>query len=199
MNFNIKKTSVFISPLFALLISIILLVDTTGIMLFGFISAFFHELGHIICMAKLGKTIDKVALSPCGILITTSGISTYKSDLLVALCGPLTNLLLFVVSAFVLLAVKTNEILYFCAANFGLFLFNILPVFGLDGMDVIRAMLLKKHSLFKTQKICKTISFCFLVFCLALGVVFASFHKINPTFLICLIYLLIISLLNAKK
>ena len=199
MSFNIGKTSFFISPLFALLISIILLVDTTGIMLFGFTSAFFHELGHIICMVCRGKTIDKIALSPCGILIDTSGISTYKSDLLVALCGPLTNLLLFVISAFVLSIYKTNSLLYFCAANFGLFLFNILPVFGLDGMDVIKAMLLKKHSYTKTQKICKNISLCFLVFCLVLGAVCVYLDKINPTFLICLIYLLIISLLNAKK
>ena len=199
MSFNIGKTSFFISPLFALLISIILLVDTTGIMLFGFTSAFFHELGHIICMVCRGKTIDKIALSPCGILIDTSGISTYKSDLLVALCGPLTNLLLFVISAFVLSIYKTNALLYFSASNFGLFLFNVLPVFGLDGMDIIRAMLLKNHSYTKTQKICKIISLCFLVFCLVLGAVCVYLDKINPTFLICLIYLLIISLLNAKK
>lgn len=199
MNFNIGKTPVFVSPLFPILISIILLVDTTGIMLFGLTSAFFHELGHIVCMIKLGKTIDKVALSPCGILIDTSGVSSYKSDLLVALCGPLTNLLLFVVFAFVFLKFKSVEVLYFCASNFGLFLFNILPVFGLDGMDVIRAMLLKNHSVSKTEKICKIISFCFLMFCLVLGVVFVCLDKINPTFLLCLIYLLIVFLLNAKK
>lgn len=199
MSFNINKTSVFISPLFAILVSIILFVDTTGIMLFGFLSAFLHELGHIFCMAKMGKTIDKISLSPCGVLIITSGVSNYKSDLYIALAGPLVNLCLFALAVPFFLILKHQALLYFIASNFGLFLFNILPMQGLDGMDVIRSLLLKKHSFLKTDLICKIISFLFLLVCFVMSVIFVCFNKINPTLLVCLLYLLIVFLLNAKK
>ena len=199
MYFKIYKTLIFISPLFSILISIILLVDTTGIMLFGFLSAFLHELGHVVCMLFVGKTVEKIVLSPCGILIETSGVSNYFSDLLIALSGPAVNLILGVVSLIALSTVHTTSLLYFCASNFGLFLFNSLPVFGLDGMDVLRSFLQRRYSYSKTTIICKIISTSFLCVCAVSSVIFTLFDKINPTIYICLLYLLIISLINAKK
>ena len=64
MEFKIGDCRIFISPLFVVLISGVLLIDKTGIMLFGLISVAIHEIGHLIFMILLGKYPKSVLFEP---------------------------------------------------------------------------------------------------------------------------------------
>ena len=163
MDFKIGNCRVCISPLFAVMLCVILLVDRAGIMLFGLISVAIHETGHLVFMFMTKKYPEKVVFQLGGIIIKSSGFSGYTQDLLVALGGCFFNFVFFVVSALAYFKFADEKLLIFSASNFGLMFFNILPVNGLDGMDIIKLSLLRRYSPDKVKRICSAISLSFLV------------------------------------
>ena len=168
-------------------------------MLLGLISVVIHELGHLIFMIITKKQPESVSFQLGGIIIKSNGFSGYNNDFLIAMGGCLFNLIAFSFSSYFYYKTKSETVMLFSAANLGLFLFNLLPVSGIDGMDLIKLKLLKKFSIEKTNKICNIISMFFLFFSLIIVVYLTIFNFINPTILISLIYLSILSLINIKK
>lgn len=199
MEFRLGRCLVAISPLFVCFLCIILLVDRTGIMLLGLISVVIHELGHLIFMIITKKQPESVSFQLGGIIIKSNGFSGYNNDFLIAMGGCLFNLIAFSFSSYFYYKTKSEMAMLFSAANLGLFLFNLLPVSGLDGMDLIKLKLLKKFSIEKTNKICNIISISFLLTSLFVAIVLTYFKSINPTILISLIYLIILTLISIKK
>lgn len=199
MEFRLGRCLIAISPLFVCFLCIILLVDRTGIMLLGLISVVIHELGHLIFMIITKKQPESVSFQLGGIIIKSNGFSGYNNDFLIAMGGCLFNLIAFSFSSYFYYKTKSEMAMLFSAANLGLFLFNLLPVSGLDGMDLIKLKLLKKFSIEKTNKICNIISISFLLTSLFVAIVLTYFKSINPTILISLIYLIILTLISIKK
>ncbi len=199
MEFRLGRCLIAISPLFVCFLCIILLVDRTGIMLLGLISVVIHELGHLIFMIITKKQPESVSFQLGGIIIKSNGFSGYNNDFLIAMGGCLFNLIAFSFSSYFYYKTKSEMAMLFSAANLGLFLFNLLPVSGLDGMDLIKLKLLKKFSIEKTNKICNIISILFLLTSLFVAIVLTYFKSINPTILISLIYLIILTLISIKK
>lgn len=199
MEFRLGRCLIAISPLFVCFLCIILLVDRTGIMLLGLISVVIHELGHLIFMIITKKQPESVSFQLGGIIIKSNGFSGYNNDFLIAMGGCLFNLIAFSFSSYFYYKTKSEMAMLFSAANLGLFLFNLLPVSGLDGMDLIKLKLLKKFSIEKTNKICNIISISFLLTSLFVAIVLTYFKSINPTILISLIYLTILTLISIKK
>jgi stage IV sporulation protein FB len=112
-----------------------------------------HEFGHILTAKRFGaKTVD-VILLPIGGLARMQGIPEKpREELLVALAGPFTNLII----ASVLIAFIGPHALSFglgrsladlsilpslAVANLFLALFNLVPAFPMDGGRVLRALL----------------------------------------------------------
>lgn len=168
-------------------------------MLLGLISVVIHELGHLIFMIITKKQPESVSFQLGGIIIKSNGFSGYNNDFLIAMGGCLFNLIVFSFSSYFYYKTKSEMAMLFSAANLGLFLFNLLPVSGLDGMDLIKLKLLKKFSIEKTNKICNIISISFLLTSLFVAIVLTYFKSINPTILISLIYLIILTLISIKK
>ena len=199
MEFRLGRCLIAISPLCVCFLCIILLVDRTGIILLGLISVVIHELGHLIFMIITKKQPESVSFQLGGIIIKSNGFSGYNNDFLIAMGGCLFNLIAFSFSSYFYYKTKSEMAMLFSAANLGLFLFNLLPVSGLDGMDLIKLKLLKKFSIEKTNKICNIISISFLLTSLFVAIVLTYFKSINPTILISLIYLIILTLISIKK
>lgn len=89
-----------------------------------------HELGHVICMVVCGKRIEAVTIVPGGFDIRYSGgHDSYWADIAITLCGPGANLAVSV--AF--LGIQSRMTDYFIGINLVLCLFNMLPVYPLDG------------------------------------------------------------------
>ena len=92
-------------------------------------AAFVHEAGHAACMVVLGLKIEAVTLMPGGADIRyRGGASPYWADLAAALAGPAANL-----AVCFLLAGAGGGLRAFVGMNLALCLFNLLPIYPLDG------------------------------------------------------------------
>ncbi|VGO21253.1 site-2 protease family protein [Pontiella sulfatireligans] len=99
-----------------------------------------HELGHSVVARAKGGYIHEIVLYPFGGAAKISNLPKRPVDeMLVALAGPAVSLLLALIF-------RQWEITQFLGyLNTMLFLFNMLPVFPMDGGRVLRAALTIKH------------------------------------------------------
>lgn len=126
--------------------------------LFG--SVALHELGHSLVARKKGGYIHEIVLYPFGGAAKISNIPTRPQDeIAVALAGPAVSLVL----AILLQLSSIDFINSLGRLNGMLFIFNILPVFPMDGGRVFRALLSMKRSRVEATRIAVKVGkwFCF--------------------------------------
>jgi Zn-dependent protease/predicted transcriptional regulator len=131
-----------------------------GFMLALFACVLLHELGHSFAAQHFGLKVKEILLLPIGGVATLhGGPTTPRQEVIVALAGPAVNVVLAAVFAGVLWltgsvpttleqlsAVRTTPslaglLLLLVSGNATLALFNLLPVFPLDGGRVLKALL----------------------------------------------------------
>lgn len=113
--------------------------------------AMIHELGHLIAGLAMGMRPEKMELKPYGVSIsfklTTKDYNQkiIKGNLLevkkifVALAGPLTNLLIIFIAINIEIDLFSNLMIIY--ANLLLILFNLLPIYPLDGGRILKGIL----------------------------------------------------------
>ncbi len=100
------------------------------------LSAFIHEIGHIIAIVLLGEGLNSLKLSPGGIVIEISGrVISFWKRLTILLSGPLLNIIFFIVSDY--FSWRDS----FKYSNLMLALLNLLPVASLDGGEAVDCIL----------------------------------------------------------
>lgn len=140
--------------------------DTTaalrGLGLVGIIfgSVILHELGHALVARGAGIPAKAIILLPLGGVtvldetrVAADPVEAWKRDIRIAIAGPLVNLFIAGVAAFVVLAVAPNFPLWgkplvhssnllraLIWGNVYLGLFNLLPAYPMDGGRVLRAL-----------------------------------------------------------
>lgn len=126
------------------------------------ITVILHEMGHSFVGRKLGYRLNLITLLPYGAML--SGKNTpYKSsdEIKIAIAGPLVNAIL-IISNIILCWVFPNYFNlsnYFFASNVYTLLFNMLPVYPLDGGRILVALFSTKMSRIKAEKKTKTIGY----------------------------------------
>lgn len=119
-----------------------------------FCAAFIHEVAHIIFIKICGNNIDTIEVHAFGLNIIKKGFLNYRQDIIIALSGPLVNLILFFASYYIWLFFFPSDFLsVFCGVNFLLFMINILPVLPLDGGRALYSYLLMKHDILFAQNL----------------------------------------------
>lgn len=113
--------------------------------------AMIHELGHLIAGLAMGMRPEKMELNPYGVSISFKltpkdyNQKIIKGNLLevkkifVALAGPLTNLLIIFIAINVEIDLFSNLMIIY--ANLLLILFNLLPIYPLDGGRILKGIL----------------------------------------------------------
>ncbi len=123
-------------------------------MLFG--SVLLHELGHCFVAIRSGGSVDHVLLWPLGGLAHIDIPRTWRAHFWTSFGGPAVNVILAAIAAGVLLwrdhtvnldplqSLSLDWPSALFRVNYRLLLFNLLPIFPLDGGGMARAILWRK-------------------------------------------------------
>ena len=135
--------------------------------------AIIHEIGHLVAGILLGMKPESIELIPYGLRISfrlipkdynkkiMNGNLLALKKIIVAIAGPITNLIIIIICG----NIKINMFLYLIIiyANILLIIFNLLPIYPLDGGRFLKEIL---HIFFgknKAEKYINIISFITLI------------------------------------
>ncbi len=196
MRFKLLGTEIYISFLFAAVITLMLLFDKTGLILPLLFAVFMHELGHLFMMYIKESAPKRIKLIPASVQITKSFSGDYKNDILISLSGPFVNILLFSVFYFNYKCYQNTATLYIALLNLIIGVFNLLPIKGLDGGTIFYCVLCRCTNINKAELILNLISFLSGLVLLLSAVVLTIRGKINISLYIMAIYLLVTTLIK---
>ncbi len=170
-----------------------------------------HEFGHSLMARRFGIQTERIVLSPIGGIAELKGFipKDPKIELLVAIAGPLVNLVIFglMLLVFLLSGVPLTELLNgmsltsvktFLALvmwnNLILFLFNVIVcALPMDGGRILRSLLSMKYGHVKATNIACWVSRVFCVLMLPLG------YYVNPMFYFISAFVLFASEMERKS
>ena len=191
MRFSLFNTRIYISFLFLAVISIFLMVDKTGLFLPMVIAAAIHEMGHLLFMWIFGCQPKEINLVPGSVQIVSSYCSTNSKNNLIYLSGPLFNLMVFVTLYINYLFFFDNSFLNFAFVNLLLGVFNLLPVKGLDGGNVLYNALFIKCGIKKADSVMNVITITVAVVLIFVAVTLSLYGKTNISAYILSVYLIL--------
>lgn len=194
-------------------IFLIIFYFTKQIELYAFIMffAFIHELGHLIAGLIMGMKPEKIELMPFGFSISFKiAVEEYNKKIkkgnmleikkiIVAMAGPITNLIIILVTDRLNLGlIKSITIIY---TNFLIMLFNLLPIYPLDGGRILKGILHINLGKRKSEKYINIISKVIVLTIIAISSILILYIHNIAIFLIdiYLLYLMIKEDLKYKK
>ena len=149
----------------------------------------FHELSHMLLACIFGKEIDSFRFSVCGVNLrfkySSFNVNSLKKsqEILIYVIGPFSNILLAMLFSNNLMIFQIN--LFLAAINF-------LPLYPLDGYNIIKIILKSKKNNKNKTYILNIVTNTIYTFLFVM-----SFFQIilikNPSILIFLIYVILIS------
>ncbi len=159
-------------------ILIILFFITNQIKIYAMIMIFaiIHEFGHLLAGLIVGMKPEKIEIRPLGVSVEFNikekdyNVKIKKGNLLevkkifVALAGPLTNVLIIcILSTVDIINVSYNDKLLMIYSNILLIIFNIFPIYPLDGGRILKGIIYLLKGKYIAEKYIYNISFITLI------------------------------------
>jgi Zn-dependent protease len=128
-----------------------------------------HELGHSFTGQHFGVRVRRILLMPIGGMAQFDSIPRQpRQELLMTLAGPAVN---FVIAALLFLVIRFPDgwdayptptslgdlVRQLCVANLFMGLFNLAPVFPMDGGRILRALLATRFSYLRATAVAATV------------------------------------------
>ncbi|MCR5553724.1 MAG: site-2 protease family protein [bacterium] len=145
--------------------------------------ALLHEFAHFIIARKLGYKLTKIKLMPYGaVLIAGKNDFYFKDEIIIALAGPLFNLAcgFLIVSIWWLFPESYFFTADFAVANFVCGVFNLIPIFPLDGGRVILSLFSINHNREIASRVMNKATLCFGIICFVVFLI-TLFYCVNLT------------------
>lgn len=164
------------------------------------VSILLHEIGHVIVGYFYGCKLYKFNISITGANVELDDVGDLKDfqRLNLYLIGPIINLCIFLICYCFSEIIESDLLLLIGRINLGLFIFNMIPAYPLDGSRILEIMLSKSFTYRIAKKIMCIISYTLsgiLILVFAYGI---TIHKINVS-LILISGLIIYSAYVEKK
>ncbi len=170
-----------------------------------FVSVLIHELAHAFVARRLGWSVYKIEV---GLFTGSASVDTNipeRDSIPVVAAGPLSNLILAIVSIPIYSALSgvnpfldrlLNDLF---VVNIFMFIFNILPIYPMDGGRLLKDFLFLKmrNNRILAKKISGSVSLIFSLGLLTLSIVF--FAPITILFSLLFIYFSLVELELIKK
>ncbi|MEX0652831.1 MAG: M50 family metallopeptidase [Phycisphaeraceae bacterium] len=174
LAFVVYYLGVFADPLWSLAIFITL-----------FAIVLLHEFGHALACKSVGGKANRIVLWPLGGIAFVRPPERPGAMLWTIAAGPLVNVLLIPVTLAIFMAVAGNPLAFgfntasdlerfvfaIASMNVGLLLFNLLPIYPLDGGQIFQALLWFVIGRVKSLQVAATIGLVLAIF----GGLFALF------------------------
>ncbi len=181
-------------------INILLLVILPAAFFTGFIKEYFllnasmllHELGHIAVAYLYGMEIYKVKILPVGInAVISSKNENERNIICLYMAGAVVNLLL-AATGVILIALffrDSKSIPFFIYSNLYLAVFNLIPVYPLDGGKIAWEILAGRFGFFSSAKWVKKISRVFISIVFAAGIIQLIYSRWNISLILIGIFI----------
>ena len=189
-----------IHPLFILLGLLMAVLGHGYEFLSYLVTVVIHEMGHSTVAEKYGYVLDDLKLMPYGAVIngTIDGIKP-KEEIIIAASGPITNLIAAIIFTAVWWVIPSSYFFTqaFVYANIVNALFNLMPVFPLDGGRIMLCMLSKKFNQNKAYKIIRITGLVLGCLIIVLFII-SIFFEFNISFCILGIFVFMCALIGSK-
>ena len=160
---------------------VLLFFITNQIKMYAMIMVFaiIHELGHLLAGILLGMQPDKLEINPFGVSIDFNikrkdymrkikkGNLLELKKILVAFAGPFVNGIIILILCFIHISPYDKMLMIF--SNWTLILFNILPIYPLDGGRIVKGILYLLKGKQKAEEYIYHISHITLILLTAIG------------------------------
>lgn len=181
---------------------IIIFALTHQIEIYGWIMlfAFIHELGHMLAGIILKLKPKSLNFMPFGISVT---FETYeykklieKKKILIAIAGPLTNLIICIITAFLHIDLATKALIIY--SNILIALFNLIPIYPLDGGRILKGIIRLNNDEIKSDRIVNRMSNILIIVLTVIASILILYLK-NIAILFVIAYLWVIIINENKK
>jgi stage IV sporulation protein FB len=161
------------------------------------VSSLLHELAHAYVAYKRGYVLNQITLMPYGASLNGDDIISKEDGFIIAISGPALNILLAIITtaSWWTLPIIYNYTQEFRTVNLTLAAFNLLPIYPLDGSQIVLSLVKNTR---KAIKILKGVGIAVSVF-LFLAYIISFFIKHNVSLAIMATTILIAAVEGVKK
>jgi len=193
-----------VHPLFLVALAAALYGHAGGTFLLLFTLVILHELGHVAVARWLGYEVETIALLPFGgVAELRTGQLGFKprDETLIAMGGPLVNLLLMLTALAIHLAgvIDERDAMVFATMNLTLFFFNLLPGLPLDGGRIARAGMAPSRGYYDATKGVLRMSFLLSATLMVLGSLSLLLGFADDGLLLLGVFLLVSAYTSARQ
>lgn len=165
--------------------------------------AIIHELGHLLAGIVLKMKPERMEIKPCGVSISfkiiprdynkkiKKGNIFEIKKIIVAFAGPLTNLFILILAMNIKINIFSKLMIIY--SNLLLILFNLLPIYPLDGGRILKGIIHIVKGKKDAEKYINTISLITLILITFIGSIAILYIK-NIAVFIIIIFLWVIYL-----
>lgn len=181
-----RRARVEVSPGFLLVLGMLFWLDEgIGLLTWGLLACFIHELGHMAVSARFGGRVERLSLTAVGAELTFSYGTplSYGRDSVVALAGPAANLIAGG-------AALLMDWYLPAALSLGVGAFNLLPIQPMDGGRVLYNLLSELLDPDWAERIMTAVAGCLVGLLVGMGTI-VTVQYANVTLLITALWLLL--------
>ncbi|MBR4726352.1 MAG: hypothetical protein IK080_00500 [Clostridia bacterium] len=188
MQLELGGVRVRIGVPFAATVTLMLLLDESGVCALGLLCAALHEAGHLLCLLALGEKPRSLTFSYYGVRLERSPCAAWQGvrELAVYASGPAVNLLAAL--GFRLLSLRLPGARLAADVSVLLGLFNLLPCRPLDGGNLLHCLASQRLPPAACDRLSRCVSALTLLPMAACGVWLLA-HDGSPTLALAAVYL----------